>query len=599
MRSGNNRRDICYGNRKGSLSDCEQKQFFMNRIFRVPVLIRLITIAMAMFLPAGSALGQYMVQPMELKLTPRAGRIIKTALQIHSFDANSVLPIDLKVVELGQEEDSEWLVFDPDPNSQHDYIQDFDVSKLSSCSDWISLNRTNLEIQPLGQVPVEITIRVPRRVGGFYGAGILTSLKVNNPGTNVTLNIRFLIPVLIEIQGRVYPPKIELKNVGMEYVPSSDNNPATTLVSVSVDNVGQTFSRLKPFARIWGFQDGHWRVITKTEFRDTGIIPGAQLNLKNDIMRSLPSGKYRIAGAIYVDGKRATAIAKELDFKGDPGTKRAPTDAPLDLVPRDVIIEGYPNSIRSAFLEVINSSDEKIDIQTLFAIPTVLSGTASVAFKGEELTCVDWLRVEPEKFTLNSFEKRRIRIVANIPESLGIHPWHYAVLGLYAHYPDGQNAGLTTTNICVGNEQSETESQITVEAGNPIIREWNPEASQFLVLADFTNHSDVHIDPVKCRAGLAITSGEMTGMVRASTTLSCDEQGIMLPLANRKYSGILDLSAVPDGVYRLEANIEYAPNKSKTKQSSIRISLEGDRRKVNILQTPEEISPNDILEVHW
>ncbi len=595
MRSGNNRKDICcYSNQKSNRSDSG-----LNRSFNVPVVVWFVTIVAVMFLSAGSALGQYMVQPMELKPNPRAGRLVKTALQIHSFDANAVLPIDLKVVELGQEEDSEWLIFDPDPNSQHDHIEDFDMSKLSSCSDWISLNRTNLEIQPLGQEPVEVTIRVPRRVGGFYGAGILTSLKVENPGTNVTLNIRFLIPVLIEIQGRVYRPKIELKNVGMEYVPPSENNPATTLVSVSVDNVGPTFSRLKPFARIWGFQDGHWRVITKTEFRDTGIIPGAQLNLKTDIMRPLPSGRYKIAGAIYVDGKRATAIAKEMDFVGDPGVKRASTDAPLDLVPRDVIMEGFPNSVRSAFLEVINSSDEKIDIQTLFGVPTTLNGVASTTLKGDDLTCVDWLRVEPQKFTLNSFQKKRIRIVADIPESTGTHPWHYAVLGLYAHYPDGQMAGLTTTNVCVGNVQSGVEPKIAIEPGDVKIRVWDPETSQFLVWADFTNYGEAYIDPVKCRAGLAITSGEMTGMIRASTTLSCDERGIMLPLANRKYSGILDFSAVPEGVYRLEANMEYAPGLNKTKQIGIRISLEGDRRTVNILQTAEEIAPNDVIEVQW
>lgn len=601
MRSGNNRKDICcQGCQKSNRSDCEFDRSFIKRIFNVPVVVWFITIVVIMFLSIDSALGQYMVQPMELKLNPRAGRRITTAMQIHSFDANSVLPIDLKIVELSQEEDSGWLIFDPDPNSLHDHIEDFDVSKLSSCSDWISLSRTSLELKPLGQESVEMIVRVPRRVGGFYGAGILTSLKIENPDTQVSLNIRYLLPVLIEIQGTVYPPKIELKNVGMEYVPPSDNNPATTLVSVSVDNVGQTFSRLKPFARIWGFQDGHWRVITRTEFRDTGIIPGAQLNLKTDIMRSLPSGRYKIAGAIYVDGKRAKAIAKEMDFVGDPGVKRAPTDAPLDLMPGDIVVEGLPNSTRTAFLEVLNSSDEKINIQTLFGIPTALSGTASSTFKGEELTCVDWLRVEPQKFELGSFEKKRVRIIADIPESVGTHPWHYAVLGLYAHYPDGQMAGLTTTNVCVGSTRSGAGDKIAIEPGAVKIRAWDPETSQFLVWADFTNYGEVHIDPVKCRAGLAITSGPLTGMVRASTTLNSDERGIMLPLANRKYSGILDFSAVPEGIYRLEANMEYAPGMRKTQQIGIRVSLlGGNRRNVEIFQTAEDIAPNDIIEVQW
>lgn len=599
MRSGNNRKDFCcYNNQKKEQSSHKLNRSLLNHVFNVPVAIRLIVITAVMSLSAGSALGQYMVQPMQLNLNPRAGNMLRTALQIHSFDPNQVLSMSLKVVELGQEEDSGWLIFNPDPNDEHDYVKDFDVSKLSSCSDWISLSRTNVEVNPLGQEPVEITVRVPRGVGGFYCAGILASLTVINPGSNVAIDIRYLVPVLIEIQGRVYRPKIELKNVGMEHVPPEGSNPATTLISVSVDNVGPTFSRLKPFARIWGFQDGHWRVITRAEFKDAGIIPGAELNLKTDIMRPLPSGKYKIAGAIYVDGRRGTAIAKEMDFVGDPGVKRAPTDAPLDLVPGDVVIEGYLNSTHSSFLEVINSSDETIDIQTLFGLPTALTQTATNAFKGEDLACMDWLKAEPGKFTLRSFERRRIRIVAEIPESIGEHPWHYAVLGLYAHYPDGQMAGLTTTNICVGNVKG-VAPEVNIKFGNLIVREWNPEDSQFLIWADFINYGETHLNPVKCRAGLAITSGEMTGAIRSSTTLTCDEGGVMLPLANRKYSGIFDFSSIPPGVYRLEVNMEYAPAQSIIKQMVVQISLDGDRRIVNIIQTAEEIAPNDVIEVQW
>jgi len=202
---------------------------------------------------------------------------------------------------------------------------------------------------------------------------------------------------------------------------------------------------------------------------------------------------------------------------------------------------------------------------------------------------------------LNSFEKKRIRIVAETPEFIGKHPWHYAVLGLYAHYPDGQMAGLTTTNVCVGvgNNQSGVEKEISVRPGNLIIREWDAASSQYLVLVNFTNYGEVHFKPVKVRAGLAITSGTMTGMVRASTILVCDERGIMLPLTNRKYSGILDFSSIAEGVYRLEANMEYAPDKSATKQIVVRVALNGERRVVNILQSADEITPNDFLEVQW
>jgi len=74
---------------------------------------------------------------------------------------------------------------------------------------------------------------------------------------------------------------------------------------------------------------------------------------------------------------------------------------------------------------------------------------------------------------------------------------------------------------------------------------------------------------------------------------------VMLPLANRKYSGIFDFSSIPPGVYRLEVNMEYAPAQSIIKQMVVQISLDGDRRIVNIIQTAEEIAPNDVIEVQW
>ncbi len=599
MRNVNNRKDFCcYYNQKNNGSDCGRNSYVVNQIPNVPVLVRLITIVAAMLLSAGSALGQYMVQPMELELQPRAGKLVKTALQINSFDANGVITIDLKVLELSQEDDSEWLIFDPDPNSV-DYVKGFDVSKLSSCSNWISLERSSVDIPPLGQVPVEVNVRVPPGVRGFYGAGIIVYMRIQDPESNVALLLRYLVPVLIEIQGRTLRPQIELQNVGMEHVPPDGEKLATTNISVSVENKGPTYSRLKPFGRIEGFQDGHWRLITRAEFRDTGIIPGVKLNLKTDIERPLPSGKYKIAGALYVDGKPAKAIQKEIDFVGDPSLERAPTDAPLDLNPAETIITGLPGSNRSQTLEIYNASEAEVNVQALFALPDSLAGTATSTFKGEDLGCVGWLRIEPQQFTLDGYGEKRVRVIAKIPESAAMHPWHYAVLGLYAHYPDGQTAGRTTTNICVGNKKSLDDPEILVKPGNLFIRDYEPENSKFLVVIDFTNYGQVHFKPVRCRAGLAIISGAMQGMRRVSTTLSTDAPGIMMPLEKRNYSGILDIFNVEEGVYRLEANLEYAPGKSETKQIGLQVLARGGLRTINIVQTAEEIAPTDVIEVQW
>jgi hypothetical protein len=599
MRNRNNRTDFCWNSnqQRSNHNYCGRDKSIINQFLNVPVSVWVITITVAILFSAGPAVGQYMVQPLELKIPTRVNKKIQTALQIHSVEENETLEINLKIVELSQMSNGEWQIFDPDPNSGSDYIEGFDVSQLSSCSDWIQLSASNITIAPQGQVPVEVIIRVPPRAHGFYAAGILTSLSVVPEGSDVGYLLRYLVPVLISIQGRTILPRIKLLDVGMEHIPAEGERPATTNIEMTIENEGQTYSRLKPMARLEGYQDGHWRLITRAEFQDTGIIPGVKLNLETDIMRSLPSGRYKLAGAIYVDGRRGKAIQKEFDFVGDPTLQRAATDAPLDLNPKEIIIDALPGTTRREVLDIHNASDSTVTIQTLFALPSSLAGRASPTFKGDALGCPEWLRVEPSEFTLGSYKDQKVRIIAQVPESASDYPWHYAVLGLYAHYPDGQMAGLTTANICVGDKRINPEPM--VRPGILKIDDYDPEKSEFLVYVEFTNDSSVYFTPRRCRAGLAITSGQYVNQLRTSTTLRSDQPGVILPLDTRSYSGVLDLSSVEAGIYRLEASLEYGVGQRIRKQSAVQVSVVNGRRLVQTIQTADEIAPNDIIEVQW
>jgi len=603
MLNWNNRMDSCLNcNRENSISYCQRRRLSFTRFLNVSIPVWLITITLTMILSSGTAFGQYMVQPVQIDVKSTVNKQHNRMLRIHSSEQDQVMNIDLRVLELSQMLDSEWRLFDPDPNSI-DYIEGFDVSKLSSCSDWIKLSTDSIELAPLAEVPVEVIIRVPPRVHGFYSAGILTTYKVRPEGSNVGYLMRYLIPVLIEIQGRTIRPKIKLLNVDMEHVPAEGEKVATTNISVDVENIGETYSRLKPQARLEGYQDGHWRLITRAEFKDTGIIPGVQLSLETDIMRSLPSGKYKLAGAIYVDGRPGGAIQKLIDFIGDPEIEKAATDAPLDLSVADkpiseIIIKGNPGSTRTQVLTVHNASDSTVNIQSLFALPTPLSGRATPAFKGEDLGCAEWLRIEPSQFELGSYKSKRVRVIANIPESATDFPWHYAILGLYAHYPDGQTAGLTTANVCVGEDRGET-PEVRVRAVNLSIRDHDPMKSEFLVLVGYTNDGSTFFKPNKCKAGLVFTSGQYLSQVRTSTTLRSEQPGVILPLETRRYSGVLDLSSVDAENYRLEVNLDYGGVEQIRKQSSIQVSIVNGRRLVQTLQTADEIAPNDIIEVNW
>jgi hypothetical protein len=85
-------------------------------------------------------------------------------------------------------------------------------------------------------------------------------------------------------------------------------------------------------------------------------------------------------------------------------------------------------------------------------------------------------------------------------------------------------------------------------------------------------------------------------MNRASTFMS-GNPNLMLPFDTRDYSGELDLSYVPADRYALAAAIEYAPGQWASKQMAVQVSIEGERRIVQIEGVEEEL--DELIEIKW
>ncbi len=540
-------------------------------------LVFIAVIVSSFFINGRPAFGQFIIQPMRMDLTSLPGRTIKTVLDLQSIDPNEVLTVDLRVTELSQEEDGQWRIIEP-----NDVI---DRSKLSSCKDWISLGRESIDVVPFGMDRVAVNIRVPRRTRGFYSATIVATVRPRPDVTgNVFVIVRFLIPVLIEVQGRPMRHKVELGDMGLEFVRPMQGNPATTNVTMQIDNNGGTRSRLKSFAVVKGFLDGHWRAITTAEFGGTGIIPGAKLKLKSNISRPLPAGKYRISGVLYVDGRRAKRATQEITFASDPSVTKVASDATLDLYPSDLMISGRPGAVRTDAIRVYNASDETVNVQTALALPPRLKGIAFGDLKGNDLDCSTWLRVEPDRFTLASNAQRSIRIVATMPGNIDVHPCYYSLIGLAGTYPDGQSAGITIGNICVLNEDISIEPFASAMRLSVAYK----EGSEYYVVARFGNFGNIHFTPVRCRAAVVDT----TLAIRKRVSLNSRKTGLMLPLTTRDFSEVIDFSNLPEGIYRLAAVLEYAPDQEAMKQLAIRVRVQGgERREIEVIGGGEEPIP--------
>ncbi len=590
MHNGSNRMDACLSDNKNKSDNGKPSQSVANRLVNGAGLIWIIAIGAALLVSAGPAFGQFTVQPMKMELAVTPGKLVKTELRIQSFDPNDIHNINMSVVELGQSEDGSWNIIEPnnltDPNSP---LYGFDISKLSSCSEWISIAPNNFDLPPEGVVTVEVTLRVQRGVRGFFGAGIIATTSPMQGVGNVSVVVRFFVPVIVEIQDRPMRPRVQATDIGMEFIQASGEYKARTLATMDIENTGGTFSRVKPGVRIWSFSRGHWQVITTTEFQETGIIPGVKLKLKANIRKPLPSGKYKAAGLLFVDGRRTKKIEKEIDFVGDTTVTGVGADAPLDLDPINVIMEGMPGATRTATLKVYNASDETVNIRTAMGLPSILQQNTLGNVKGEDLDCTEWLKVMPEQFTLRGEGgQQTLRIVTTMPNTSMPYPTYFSLLALWASYPDGQKAGVTTTNICVQNNTVNTDpAAVALKLTLQDLGE-----SKYLVVARFGNYGMVQFVPIRVKAAVTM----FTGINRVSTFLS-GNPNLMLPSEIRDFSGVLDLSYVPPDRYSLAAAIEYAPGKWADKQMAIQVSTEGERRIVQIMGVEEELS--ELIKVNW
>ena len=545
-----------------------------------------LVIAIALLASAGPAFGQFLVQPMKMDLAVRPGRIFKTPLDLQSLDPNEAHSIDLSVVELTQYEDGEWRILE-DPNTD-----DFDTSALSSCKEWIRFRPASVDLPPMRAQSVDVFLRVPPGIRGFYTAGILATLRPRSDATDINVILRFLVPVLTEVQGRPMRHNIELEEIGMELVEAVGDKLPTTTISMDISNNGGTYSNLKAFAKVRGFWDGHWREVTDAEFRGVSIIPGAKFKLKHNIGRSLPSGNYRLSGVLYVDGRRAKRIDRELNFVGDTSITKVATDAPLDVLPSNILINCRPGATRTTAVKIRNASDETVNIQTGLALPGNLRGVAFGDLKGDDLDCTEWVKIEPESFTLRSMSQQSIRITATMPKSAAMHPCYYALLGIFSTYPDGQKGGVTTAHICVTDESISAEPFVHGMKLSPALK----EGSQYYIVARFGNFGRIHFTPIRCRAAV-VDAADPTGRPRALTALSSSKSDLMLPLEVRDFSGIIDFSDVSAGTYLLAAALEYAPGEIATKQIGIRVVPQGQRRIIEVVKLEEELGEK--IKVLW
>jgi len=590
MEIRDNRTDSCPDGRE--ISGSNDRRTVIGVARNMSLLCRLVALTVVLFASSGSVFGQFTVQPMklDLQITSRSDKLLPQVIDIKNTDMEERHTIDLSIVDMTQDIYGDWQVIEPNSG--------FDTSKLASLKGSIRVNPTSVTLEPGQSTSVEVLIAVPRGSRGFSCAGVLATLG-SMQGTDIPFRLRFVVPVILQIMGRSMRHQVLPVDVGMQFIEAGTRgtgSPATTLLSMDIENNGPTFPRCRPLARIWSWAGEHWRHVTTTAFQDMsndiGIIPGAKVTVKTDLLKTLPPGRYKIAGELYVDGKRTKRLDKIIEFAGDPDTSNLAVDRALDLDQSSIVIESLPGSTRTKMMKVQNASNEIVNVQAVLELPQHMPSAVLGDVKGLDMDCSPWVKIEPRKFTLKGEGATQVvRITSSMPKSALKCPHYYADLKFWSSYPDGQIAGWTTAQLIVSNIKfQDVEPKAWVKSMTP----YHISGSKYQIAAQFNNPGITHFQPIKCKAAVTQLTSNIP---RVGAELESDFRGYMLPFEYRNFSGIIDLSAIDAGDYRLSVGLQYAVGKWEWKQSAIRVTIEGGRRVLETTGTQEDLK--QVLPVKW
>jgi len=250
-----------------------------------------------------------------------------------------------------------------------------------------------------------------------------------------------------------------------------------------------------------------------------------------------------------------------------------------------------PGATRVKAIKIYNASDEAVNVRAAVRLPQPLMGVAWGDIKGNDLDCTGWLQIEPKQFTLLSHKQQTIRIISKMPNNASeMIPCYYALIGFVSSYADGQSGGVTTAPISVANQNINVDPYIHGMTLKPALK----GGSEYYVVARYGNFGRIHITPRRCRAAIV----DSLGAPKAIATLISRKTDMVLPLEARDYSGVIDISRVPVGVYRLASELRYGSDlEDKTeKQIGIRVMAQGGQKVIEVLQLE---NLGEKIEVQW
>lgn len=540
-------------------------------------ILRLLILAFAVLVPSAAKAQGIFVKPMSIDVAMRAGETRTITVEVRDNQGDQQQrTVDFQLLDLTQNAAGSWELVPPD--------SDHEADRLASCRDWLELTSQSLELQPLQSSSAKLQIRVPLSARGVYFAAILATPRDDRPREQgqMAIDLSFLIPVIIEIQGRPVRQQIVIEQATLTKVEAQSSRPSTTKTALVIANRGKTFSQISGDVRVLYAHEDDWRAVARINLPKLRMIPGATLAPQLDLGRRLPSGRYKLIGTVHVDGRRLPTHEQEVDFVGHQSADKFLRGSALLLTPEEVSLKGQPGASRSTVVTVENVSSEPVRVQAAPIIPSELRGVAIGNLRGDELSCHGWIRVVPDSFTLAPSGRKNIKVVSRIPRDEELHPHYYSALGFWGSYANGESAGFASSMLHIATTDQETKTRGHVMKMNLA----SGSESSYFVSAKFANTGLTHF---QTSGSIIITD---TRGVRVLTKGLSGDSSTMLPMSIRVFGEAIDFSSVREGLYTLNVVLNHGNQDSTESTLPIRVAIEGDEK--DNPEAPRRVSVIDV-----
>ena len=524
------------------------------------------------------AMGQFVVQPMKLSLSLRGGQVVKKEILLQNYGGDDNRPVTLEVVDLSQNATGDWVT----PTDSMDTTDVQDAFPGVSCRSWLKLSRTNIELNGKSSKAVEVEIRVPPGVRGFYCAAIQAIVAPRDSMSRVSIKYELVVPVLIEIEGIPLKHRLSLDDVEVKPFEGKDSLKSTQLV-FSISNTGETMANVsgKGWVKYWDDKRKRWKPVVSelNVIEERTVIPGVKAQYRQDIGVDLPSGRYQVLGMLNVDNRESGVFEKEFDYVGRVGVELV-EEAAIRCASDFILIDDarVKRTCRGS-VELRNYSFHPVTVHAKAAVPKEMAGKIWYGRKGDDMSCADWIKVQPEEIILQPFGSRNVRVVGKIPEDASYRSkGYYADLTFEAEYKEEKtDAGSVTVQVAILDQ--EVKQDLKIKGHSLKLGQLDDTGERFIVEATYGNRSDVHVIP-EVRVRLLEKASQQA--YKMWTLVNRIKEGPLLPYENRSFSKPIVLSNVPEGDYELVSEFVSGGEVVESIKKPLKIYSEGGQRVIEI-----------------